>query len=315
MTRQRDLRYYLKYDRDPIKFKTSICKEFESRDLDMQRLRGEDLDFEEIREMVSKKRELDFGLFYEFLDHFHYHDGFESIRNAIKWILPQENSNTLPFELVPIITSPFKNWGSIISQEYSKVMAEEIQATILGRLESMNDDEMKEIEKTTINSLLTELREFLWISLDESSVDEKLETVKLTIALRFLKSTVMKKRLTGINEIKGIIEMTTDNIRRNWPDEDSPRRSKWIKPEYLCRWIYDNKLVEYLLGDSSHVELIKRSASVLRFLSVHKQLTKDHLELLWKWQDGKHEANVLGVFETIIEIWVDLSVDSLDYIF
>ena len=145
--------------------------------------------------------------------------------------------------------------------------------------------------------------------------DEKLESVKLAMALKFLKSTVMKKRLAGINEIKSIIEMTADSSRQNWPYEYSPRKSKWLKPDYLCRWIYDNKLVEYLLSDSSHVELIKRSGSILRFLSSNKQLTKDHLELLWKWQDGKHEANVLGVFETIIEIWADLSVESLDFIF
>lgn len=37
--------------------------------------------------------------------------------------------------------------------------------------------------------------------------------------------------------------------------------------------------------------------------------------MLWKCQEGKHEATVLGVFETIIEISLELSVESLDYIF
>lgn len=40
-------------------------------------------------------------------------------------------------------------------------MVEEIQSIVLGRLEKMSDDEMKEIEKQTIHSLLIELREFL----------------------------------------------------------------------------------------------------------------------------------------------------------
>lgn len=146
----------------------------------------------------------------------------------------------------------------------------------------MSDDEMKEIERQTISYLLAELREFLCISLDESSVDERLESVKLAMALRFLKSPVMKKRLVGISEIKSIIEMTADSARRSWPDEYAPAKARWLKPDYLCRWIHSNQLVEYLLGDSSHVELIKRSGSILRFLSLHKQLAQEHLELLWK---------------------------------
>ena len=53
------------------------------------------------------------------------------------------------------------------------------------------------------------------------------------MALRFLKSTNMKKRLNGINEIKNIIEITSESLRREWPGDDSPRRSKWLKPEFL----------------------------------------------------------------------------------
>jgi hypothetical protein len=126
----------------------------------------------------------------------------------------------------------------------------------------------------------------------------------------------MKKRLNGINEIKNIIEQTSDNRhRQSWQDDDSPRRSRWLKPEFLLNWIHENKLTELLLGESSHIEVIKRSACVLRFLSYHNQLTKEHLDLLWKCQEGKHEATVLGVFETIIEIAMYLSSESLNYIF
>lgn len=126
----------------------------------------------------------------------------------------------------------------------------------------------------------------------------------------------MKKRLNGINEIKSIIESTSDSVRKShWQDEDSPRRSRWLKPEYLCKWINDNKLVEYLLGDSSHVEVIKRSTTVLRFLSHNQQLTKGHLDLLWGALEDKHEATVLGVFETINEIVDDLNTKQIDYLF
>jgi hypothetical protein len=311
----RTLKFYLKYDRAPQDIKTEICKPFRERDFDMQRMKMEDLDFDEIRELIHRNKDLDFGLFHEFLDHFQQHGGFDSLRKAIKSIVPFENEYTLPLEIIPTITSPFKNCASLLNPDYATEMATELQSIVIGRLENMSDEEMKDVEKATINHLLVELRDFLCMGLEENIVDEKLESVKLSMALRFLRSSNMKKRLNGITEIKNIIEMTSDSIRRTWQDEDQPRKARWLKPEYLCKWIQENHLLEYLLGESSHIEVIKRSTSVLKFLSHNRQLTKEHLDLLWKCQEDKHEATVLGVYETINDITLDLDKDALDYIF
>lgn len=80
------------------------------------------------------KRDLDFGLFREFLDHFHYHGGFDykilQLSNTNEQTIErnestQNNSGNkeikgtkLPFELVPFFTSPFKNVGCIVDQKY-----------------------------------------------------------------------------------------------------------------------------------------------------------------------------------------------------
>lgn len=266
--------------------------------------------------MVFKNKNLDFGLFHEFLDYFQQLDGFGLLRTALKSVVPSEAKRALPLELIPILTAPFKNCSNILNLDYAQEMSEELQSVIIGRLENMTDEEMKDIDKNTINRILLELRDFLCIGLKDNSVDERLESVKLSMALRFLKSSNMKKRLNGINEIKAIIESTTDLfVKRSWKEEGSPIRSRWLKPEYLCKWIEDNKLVEYILGDSSHVEVIKRSATVLQFLSHNQQLTKHHLDLLWGSLEDKHEATVLGVYDTINEIADDLDRKAIDYIF
>ena len=225
-------------------------------------------------------------------------------------------------KIIQTMTSPFNGCSCVINKEYAKEMCTEIQDIVLERLENMDDDEMKDIDRTTISNMLTEFKGFLCIGIDdEDSVDQKLESVKLSMALRFLKSSNMKKRLNGINQIKSIIEFTerssssSDHMRRHWQDDDSPRVSRWLKPEYLCNWLLENQLLEYILGENSHVEVVKRSTSVLKFLSNCKALTKDHLDLLWKCQEDKHEATVLGVYETINEVALDLEKDALDYIF
>ena len=197
------------------------------------RLKYDDLDFDEVKSLIMNKKDIDYGLFYEFLDHFHYHGGFDAVRTALKCIVNTGDNHSLLLSVIPDLTSPFRNCGPVMNEDYAQEMAEEVQQLILNRLESMTDDEMKELDKSTINDLLIEIREFLIIAIDENLVDEKLETVKLSMALRFLKSTNMKKRLNGINEIKNIIEMTSESLRREWLGDDSPRRSKWLKPEFL----------------------------------------------------------------------------------
>ena len=301
--------------------KTNICAPYQKRDSDQDRFLGDDLDFDDMREMMFNNKNLGFGLFYEFLDHFQIHDGFDSIRKILQKVVPFEDENTLPLDLIPEFTSPFKACSNILNPEYTKEMAEELQAVIVGRLENMTDDEMKEIDKNTIQSIMSDFRDFLCLGLPEEVVDEKLiKSVKLGLALRFLRSPEMKKKLIGINEIKSIVRSTervgSRMMQHSWQDNDSPRvNSRWLKPEYLIQWINDNKLVEYLLGDSTHIEVIKRSASVLIFLANHNHLTADHLEFLWKSQEDKHEATVLGVYETINEIASYLNKESISYLF
>ena len=235
-------------------------------------------------------------------------------------VVPHDESPTLPLELIPEFTSPFRACSNILNPEYTKEMAEELQSIIVGRLENMSDEAMKEVDKATIHSIMHDFRDFLCLGLPEEVVDEKLESVKLGLALRFLKSPEMKKRLTGINEIKSIVRSTerigSRMVQHKWQDDDSPRvKSRWLKPEYLINWIEEHKLVEYLLGESSHVEVIKRSSSLLIFLANNNHLTVEHLDLLWKSQEDKHEATVLGVYETINEIANYLSKEGISYLF
>ena len=270
--------------------------------------------------MIFDNKNLGFGLFYEFLDHFQFHGGFDQLRKVLQRVVPFEDNPVLPLDLIPEFTSPFKACSNILNPEYTKEMAEELQSIIVGRLKNMSDDSMKEMDKNTIHSIMSDFRDFLCLGLPEEVVDEQLESVKLGLALRFLKSPEMKKRLTGINEIKSIVRSTerigSGIVHHKWQDDDTPEiRSRWLKPEYLINWIEENKLVEFLLGESSHVEVIKRSASLLIFLANNNHLNVNHLELLWKSQEDKHEATVLGVYETINEIASYLNKDSILYLF
>jgi len=83
----RTLRFYLKYDRAPAELKTNICKPVEERDYEAQKLKLEDLEYSEILDLINKNSELEFGLLYEFMDHFQQNGGFDVLRSSLKSIV------------------------------------------------------------------------------------------------------------------------------------------------------------------------------------------------------------------------------------
>ena len=127
------------------------------------------------------------------------------------------------------------------------------------------------MNKDAVTGIILELKDFLQLSLDEEEVYKICESIQLNLAFKFLKSPYMKKRLAGINEIKEIIDSFNPNKWSNdLHDLSSDRESpKFLTPEYLCEWILSNKVLDILLSENSHIELIKRSASLLIFLKEH----------------------------------------------
>lgn len=93
------------------------------------------------------------------------------------------------------------------------------------------------------------------------------------------------------------------------------RKSSFSQPEKLRSFIIKQKLIEYILGEDFHVEILKRSKPLFRFLSQNGGLSKEYIDLLWKHNEDIHESNKKTVFETLIELSRSLNSDNLDYIY
>jgi hypothetical protein len=77
----------------------------------------------------------------------------------------------------------------------------------------MSEKELKELDKEAIGRLLIDIKDFLLLSMSEAETSELLETTGLFVALRFLKSTYLEKRLKGLNDIKIMIDRIEAGIK------------------------------------------------------------------------------------------------------
>ena len=87
---------------------------------------------------------------------------------------------------------------------------------------------------------------------------------------------------------------------------------KFINTESLKQWLLDQRVLEIIFGENTHVEIVKRSASVIIFLAKEGALPNEVVDLVWRCQIGKHEDMVRVVYSTIQEILPEISVQQTD---
>ena len=110
----------------------------------------------------------------------------------------------------------------------------------------------------------------------------------------------------------GIRKMMTDSV-----EYDTVEKAEFFTGKMMCEWFVSNKVIEIIFGEGSHIEIVKRSASVLKMLARYGQGVFDQstVDLIWRCQTGKHEEMVRTVYEVIVSILSSLSQDLIDMFF
>lgn len=70
-----------------------------------------------------------------------------------------------------------------------------------------------------------------------------------------------------------------------------------------------------MFGENTHLEIVKRSSCILKFLAKQGALPEESVDLLWKCQLGKHEEMVRVVYSTIQELVSSINVRLIDSFF
>lgn len=60
------------------------------------------------------------------------------------------------------------------------------------------------------------------------------------------------------------------------------KHPKWLTPESMRDWIINEKILEIVLGENTHLEIVKRSSCILKFLAKLDSLPMDYVDLIWK---------------------------------
>jgi len=66
-------------------------------------------------------------------------------------------------------------------------------------------------------------------------------------------------------------------------------------------WILNERILDVVFGENTHLEIVKRSGCILKFLAKQGSLPPETVDLIWK-QQGKHEEMVRVIYHTVQEL-------------
>lgn len=93
------------------------------------------------------------------------------------------------------------------------------------------------------------------------------------------------------------------------------KKMKFYTVETLRKYFQQNNLLDIILGENFHVEVFKRSQTILKFFATSGGFNNEQLSALWKAVESKHEGYTTIIYELVIELMKSLSLESLEFLF
>lgn len=218
--------------------------------------------------------------------------GFEAV---IAILNEKDEQKRVPFPF--IATTLLYVLVHFLDPDFWTKFSSDLTSAVYQRIDIITETELKDLKHEDILRVLSMVKDS----------NENLDKKKFNFFLRMIKSNYFEKRIKGLSEINTIIE----SIEKK---SESMMKNR-ISRDELKDWILKNNLVELVVNDRPHVELIKRSSTIFRFLAQSRALEAENLEILWRSMDGKHESYIRATYASILEFTPFLTEELHDYLY
>lgn len=219
----------------------------------------------------------------------------------------------------------FYNVKELLIVDYHKKFVKSLQEAVERRLLSLTDEDIKHEDRNTTTNILFFLEHF---SQKEDSNDYygslDFDLLRLAIADQFLRSQYLEKKIAGLTDIRNVIErfqnqrrfgrnsVTVQDIGEELIEEQVDEIEE---SEKYLKWLFDHHILEYLFGETSHPEIMKRSKEIIKFIASEGKLTRDHINMIWDSQVGKHETVRQIIWGVIGELAPEMTLEIVDLLF
>ncbi|CAD8161247.1 unnamed protein product [Paramecium octaurelia] len=217
--------------------------------------------------------------------------GLQSWENLLK---PQEGGEYtyIPLKAMQKIILTQQYLSSYFPLQEQGNMAKRTFEWFQLRVANLTIQDIKDTDIDQIREIVQDLQYYFLKGYSLDNLNKLVDDIQLQMALKFLKSTFLEKRVKGLCEIKDF----TEKLKFETTSQIKLKNS--TNKEELIKWITQNRILDFtLLGDSVHPELIKRSSDVAVFLCKNQVFSNDYVDKIWLNNYDKHETTQLALYE------------------
>lgn len=201
------------------------------------------------------------------IDHFLVSGGYKSLLHHLT-THPNDPDTTskdpinIPFQAYKVILKLLKLLTPYLNQPTQTELITLMKSGIERRFAGLTERDLKDVDKEFLIDILGDCKGLIGNISTTEDVSALVETLELQLAYKLLVCPFFEKRLKGIvslNEIAERIDYTEKHGKYNESlYSKTASLSRYLTSNNFTEWIKENHLLKILLGDSIHIEILKR---------------------------------------------------------
>ncbi|KAJ5078510.1 ubiquitin carboxyl-terminal hydrolase 34 [Anaeramoeba ignava] len=273
-------------------------------------------DKQESKETQSQNNEPEFiSSTYRFvspllLENIEYFGKIGGFRKIISQILGNDYEVSV-FRIQSLI-QPIIKCSRIFNEQFLGLILPDIQK-ILGLILDLDFNQLRNENRKELDSLVDSV-ELFTRRINSKAADEMRERFNLKLSLKYLISPFLETRVMGINDLSSLTTHVMGNIVDN-STHYFYKSFEWLNTENLIDWIEEEKIVDLLINERMHPEILKRSGSIFEFLAKYDKLTMNQFEKIWSYADGSHKSTTEIIYSLFSNILNYISSGNLKELF
>lgn len=256
---------------------------------------------------------LPYGYLHDYVNAFAAFGGFDSV-------LERSKKPGFTTHLYALYLRPFGNCAKILLPETIVRYLEPLLAAAADHLTQLEGTALQAecntlAQNECVNPLATAMK-VLKLQLQPGlATATAMDQFYLSLILKLLKSNSYNGVMYALNELKHLIDSTRPyNVNSSHPAPERPHET--VTAAVLGAWLIDNDIVQLLFKERLHqAQYVSKLEDLLRFLVTEKLLTNEHLDLIWKSQENKHESIVSNIFDLLARLAFTFDTTHLDHLF
>ena len=130
---------------------------------------------------------------------------------------------------------------------------------------------------------------------------EKTEKFEVSMGIKLMRSTILDKRIIGINLLVSIVR----NIRRTEIHQQKGSISQWptylwLDSPQLITFLNEQKIFDIIFGEHTHQVIVRKSKELIIFLYEKGCLSHIQIISIWKKASMKHEVLYIYIYYACI---------------